>query len=171
MGKSSSRKRQVFPSFLQGKKPGRGPSNSEQMKVTCENRDPPAPPLLPRGPFQLEGGSFSALHILSPPGLLVLGFGEQLVGLKGVRGAGCLPAPTHQEAGRAPALGIDLPPAVHPGWCSGKVPACQCRRLGFDPQVEDPLEEGMATHCHILAGACHGQRSLALQSMVSQSQT
>ena len=29
-----------------------------------------------------------------------------------------------------------------PRWLSGKEPACQCRRCGFDPWVrEDPLEE------------------------------
>ena len=27
----------------------------------------------------------------------------------------------------------------------------QCRRSGFDPGWEDPLEEGMATHSSILA--------------------
>ena len=33
-----------------------------------------------------------------------------------------------------------------------KEPACQCRRLEFDPSGwEDPLEEGMATHSSILA--------------------
>ena len=31
------------------------------------------------------------------------------------------------------------------------------RSLGW----EDPLEEGMATHCSVLAGKFHGQRSLA----------
>ena len=41
-----------------------------------------------------------------------------------------------------------------PRWCSGKEPTCQCRR--HETQVlslgqEDPLEEGMATHCSILA--------------------
>ena len=51
-----------------------------------------------------EGESFSTLHILSPPGLLVLGFGEQLIGLKEqeVGGTGCLSASTHQEAGVGP---------------------------------------------------------------------
>ena len=36
-----------------------------------------------------------------------------------------------------------------PGGASGKEPACQCRRLRFDPQVGK--EEGMATHSTILA--------------------
>ena len=36
-----------------------------------------------------------------------------------------------------------------PRWSCGKEPACQCRRhkRGWD----DPLEEGMVTHCSILA--------------------
>ena len=46
-------------------------------------------------------------------------------------------------------------PLGFPDGASGKEPACQCRRhkdtcvqsLGW----EDPLEEGMATHCSILA--------------------
>ena len=39
-----------------------------------------------------------------------------------------------------------------PRWVSGKEPACQRRRCGFDPWVgEDPLEEEMATHSSILA--------------------
>ena len=42
-----------------------------------------------------------------------------------------------------------------PGGTSGKESACQLRRHkrpGFDPWVmEDPLEEGMATHFSILA--------------------
>ena len=41
------------------------------------------------------------------------------------------------------------------GGASGKEFACQCKRhkrLGFDPWVgKIPLEEGMATHCSILA--------------------
>ena len=41
-----------------------------------------------------------------------------------------------------------------PGDTNGKLPACQCRRWkrrGFNPWVEDPLEEGTATHSNILA--------------------
>ena len=41
-----------------------------------------------------------------------------------------------------------------PGGASGKEPACQCRRhkrLSSIPVLEDPLEEGMATHSSILA--------------------
>ena len=44
-------------------------------------------------------------------------------------------------------------PECFPGGASGKEPACQCRRqtgvqsLG----LEDPLEEGLATHSSILA--------------------
>ena len=43
-----------------------------------------------------------------------------------------------------------------PGSPSGKEPAWQCRRCrrcGFDPRVGNiPLDEGVATHCSILAG-------------------
>ena len=41
-----------------------------------------------------------------------------------------------------------------PCGASGKEPICQCRslkRYGFDPWVEDPLEQGMTTHSSILA--------------------
>ena len=42
-----------------------------------------------------------------------------------------------------------------PGGTSGKEPICRCRRHKihrFDPWVgEDPLEEGMAAHCSVLA--------------------
>ena len=50
-----------------------------------------------------------------------------------------------------------------PGGASGRELGCQCRRrkrlqsLGW----EDPLKEGMATHCSILAWRIHGQESLA----------
>ena len=40
------------------------------------------------------------------------------------------------------------------GGSYGKEPACQCRRhkrCGFNPWVEDPLEDSMATHSSILA--------------------
>ena len=47
-----------------------------------------------------------------------------------------------------------------PGGSSIKI-HLQCRRLGFDPSQEDPLEEEMATYSSILAGEPHGQRSLA----------
>ena len=36
-----------------------------------------------------------------------------------------------------------------PRWCNHKEATCQCRgqnRLGFDPGLEDPLGEEMATH-------------------------
>ena len=39
------------------------------------------------------------------------------------------------------------------GGANGKQSACQCRRLksrGFDLSLEDPLENGMATHTSIL---------------------
>ena len=35
------------------------------------------------------------------------------------------------------------------------------RGVGSTPGLEDPLEEGMATHSNILAWRTHGQRSLA----------
>ena len=36
-------------------------------------------------------------------------------------------------------------------WLSGKEPACQCRRRGFNPWVQKiPLEKEMATHSNIL---------------------
>ena len=41
-----------------------------------------------------------------------------------------------------------------PGGTSGKDPACQCRRCkrrSFDPSLEDPLVEGIATHTSNLA--------------------
>ena len=38
-----------------------------------------------------------------------------------------------------------------PWWLSGKEPACQCRRCGFDPWLGSPLEMEMATHSSILA--------------------
>ena len=40
------------------------------------------------------------------------------------------------------------------GGPTGKEPTCQCRRhkrCGFDSYVEEPLEEGMATHSSNLA--------------------
>jgi len=39
-----------------------------------------------------------------------------------------------------------------PRWLSGKEPACQCRRHGFNPWVRKlPLEEEMATQSSIFA--------------------
>ena len=41
-----------------------------------------------------------------------------------------------------------------PGGAGGKEPACHvrsCRRLGFDPSQENPLEKGMVTHSSVLA--------------------
>ena len=39
------------------------------------------------------------------------------------------------------------------GWATVPVKdlGSACRRPGFDPGQEDPLEKGMATHCSILA--------------------
>ena len=53
-------------------------------------------------------------------------------------------------------MNSDLPDSRDfPGGASGKEPACQCRRHkrhGFDSFVgKIPLEEGMATHCSVLA--------------------
>ena len=47
-----------------------------------------------------------------------------------------------------------LPTWGFPAGASAKEPACQCRtckRHGFSPCVEDPLEEGMAAHCSVPA--------------------
>ena len=66
-----------------------------------------------------------------------------------------------------------------PGGASGKEPACQCRRCkrsGFEPYQEDPLEKYSSLHSRspldpmgipkiptpvFLPGKSHGQRSLA----------
>ena len=62
-----------------------------------------------------------------------------------------------------------------PRWCSGKEPACRCRRRkrgSFIPGLEDPLEKAMATHSSILAwGIPRTEEPGGLQSMGSQSQT
>ena len=50
-----------------------------------------------------------------------------------------------------------------PGDASGKEPpanAGDIRDMSWIPGLEDPLEEGMATHSSILPGESHGQRSL-----------
>lgn len=116
MGKSSSRKRQVFPSFLQVRNRGRGPSNSEQMKVTCENRDPASTPTPAVSfPTQREG-VFQPFTFFHPQAYLSWAFGEAAGRIKRVRGAGRLPAPTIKRQ-EAPALGIDLwLCCVHFGW-------------------------------------------------------
>ena len=46
-----------------------------------------------------------------------------------------------------------------PQWLSSKETACNAEDAG-DPGWEDPLKEGMATHCSILAWRIHGQKSL-----------
>ena len=38
-----------------------------------------------------------------------------------------------------------------PRWLGGQESTCQCRKHGFYPGSEDPLEEEMATHSSILA--------------------
>ena len=38
-----------------------------------------------------------------------------------------------------------------PWQLSSKESTCQCRRCGFNPSLEDPLEKEMATHSSILA--------------------
>ena len=48
-----------------------------------------------------------------------------------------------------------------PGDSDGKESACDAGDLG----LEDPLEEGMATLCSLLAGELHGQRSLGGYSL------
>ena len=47
-------------------------------------------------------------------------------------------------------------------WLSGKEPACQCRRLKFDPQFgKIPWRRGWQPTPVFLPGKPHGQRSLA----------
>ena len=69
-----------------------------------------------------------------------------------------------------------MSPKGFPGGTSGKEPPCPCRKrnemrvrsLG----LEDPLEEGMATHSRILAWrTLSTEEPGGLQSMGSQSQT
>ena len=55
-----------------------------------------------------------------------------------------------------------------PQWLSGKEPACNAGDPGSIPGLEDPLEEGMATHSSILAWIRKPGR---LQSIGSQSCT
>ena len=38
-----------------------------------------------------------------------------------------------------------------PGGSDGKEPACNVGDLGWIPVWQDPMEEGMTTHCSILA--------------------
>ena len=60
-------------------------------------------------------------------------------------------------------------------WLSGKESAFQCsrcRRLGFHPRMEDPLEEEMATHSSILVWKIpRTEKSGELQSTGLQSTT
>ena len=59
-----------------------------------------------------------------------------------------------------------------PGWCSGKEPACQCRRCkrrGVNPWVgQIPWSRKWQPSPVFLPGESHGKRSLGLQSMESQ---
>ena len=48
-----------------------------------------------------------------------------------------------------------------PGGSDSKESACNSVDLSLILGLEDPLEEGMATHSSILAGEAHGQRSQA----------
>ena len=58
-----------------------------------------------------------------------------------------------------------------PWQLSGKESTCQCRRYGFNPSQEDPLEKGMATNSSILAWEIPWTECGGLQSMGSQNQT
>ena len=54
-------------------------------------------------------------------------------------------------------------PFGFPQWFRGKESAFNAGitgNKGLTPGLEDPLEEGMATHSSILAGKPHGHRSL-----------
>ena len=166
-------KGKYFLTFSRVRNHARGPSNSEQMKgdlckiVICQHLHSFCHVLLSNS----EEGTFSTLQILSPPGLLVLGFGEQLVILKEqeVGGAGCLSAPTHQEAGEGPpALGIGLSClSAFPG--GAVVKTCLPMQEMQETQEtwlqslgrEDPLEEERQPALVFLPGESHGQRSLA----------
>ena len=54
------------------------------------------------------------------------------------------------------------PPLRLPRWLSGKQPACQCRRCGFDPWVRKiPWRREWQPTPVFLSGKSHGQRSLA----------
>ena len=49
-----------------------------------------------------------------------------------------------------------------PRWVRGKEPACQCRRLGFNPWVrKTPWRRKWQPTPVFLPGKSHGQRSLA----------
>ena len=52
-----------------------------------------------------------------------------------------------------------------PGGSDGKESAFSAGDAGLIPELEDPLERGMATHVSILAWIIHGLRSLVGQSM------
>ena len=47
-----------------------------------------------------------------------------------------------------------------PRWFSGKESSCNEETQVQFLDQEDPLEKEMATHCSILAGKSHGQKSL-----------
>ena len=55
---------------------------------------------------------------------------------------------------------VDVP--FHPEWLSGKEPACQCRRCGFDPWVRKITWRvyGNSLTPVFLPGESHGERSL-----------
>ena len=48
-----------------------------------------------------------------------------------------------------------------PRWFSGKESSCNEETQVRSLDQEDPLEKEMATHCSVLAGKSHGQKSLA----------
>ena len=48
-----------------------------------------------------------------------------------------------------------------PRWFSGKESSCNEETQVQSLDQEDPLEKEMATHCSVLAGKSHGQKSLA----------
>ena len=115
-----------FLTFSRVRNHARGPSNSERMKgdlckiVICQHPHSFCHVLLSNS----EEGSFSTLQILSPPGLLVLGFGEQLVRLKEQEvGGSWLPFCPHPSRGRGGAPSTwhwPFLPQCFPRWCSGK---------------------------------------------------
>ena len=62
---------------------------------------------------------------------------------------------------------------MYPGGSDGKESACSAGDLGLIPGWEDPLEEGMATHCSVLAwrGPMDGGAWPALVCGVAESWT
>ena len=58
-------------------------------------------------------------------------------------------------------LTLNKMPDRLPQWLSSKETACNAVSKAQETQGwEDPLKEGMATHCSILAWRIHGQKSL-----------